>query len=218
MLISPHFTCNYAPASFFLSGSPLRTLRACLLLLMKHFPSCSVFIIFKQSPQLLDLTLLFVKDYLIISILRGVVPPRWNKILLHISYGAFMERFSLLSMCHKFDSKPAGFLGECVPFLLYLCLNAPAACIYFISASCVTPAWRPSAKHSQIAVSQAYLWHDLWVGVTPDSQKDRHCPVAALSSCRWGALSALRQTRPPSLKRIKLFHHVGNEKAVITPN
>lgn len=110
------------------------------------------------------------------------------------------------------------FLRERVPFLLQMCLNAAAARIYFISAEWVTPARRPSAKHSQIAVSQAYLWHDLWVGVMPDSQKDRHCPVTALNSCRIGALSALRQTRPPPLKRIKLFHHVGNEKAVITPN
>lgn len=110
------------------------------------------------------------------------------------------------------------FLRERVPFLLQMCLNAAAARIYFISAEWVTPARRPSAQHSQIAVSQAYLWHDLWVGVTPDSQKDRHCPATALNSCRIGALSALRQTRPPPLKRIKLFHHVGNEKAVITPN
>ncbi len=68
------------------------------------------------------------------------------------------------------------------------------------------------------AVSEAYLWHDLWARVTLSSQKDRHCPATALNSRRRGALSALRQTRPPSLKRIKLFHHVGNEKAVITPN
>lgn len=132
-----------------------------------------------------------------------------------------MECLSLPSMCYKFDSMPAGFfffLGGGVPFLLQMCFNAAAACIYFISAVWVTSVWRPSVKHSQIAVSQAYLWHDLWVGVTPDSQKDRHCPVTALNSCRRGALSALRQTRPPSLKRIKLFHHVGNEKAVITPN
>lgn len=134
-----------------------------------------------------------------------------------------MERLGLLAMCYKFDSKPSGFfffsfLRERVPFLLQMCLNAAAARIYFISAEWVTPARRPSAQHSQIAVSQAYLWHDLWVGVTPDSQKDRHCPATALNSCRIGALSALRQTRPPPLKRIKLFHHVGNEKAVITPN
>lgn len=75
-----------------------------------------------------------------------------------------------------------------------------------------------SKAHSQMAVSEAYLWHDLWAGVTLGSQKDRHCPATALNSRRRGALSALRQTRPPSLKRIKLFHHVGNEKAVITPN
>lgn len=101
---------------------------------------------------------------------------------------------------------------------LSLRLNTAIAHIYFISLMWVTPVWWPSASHSQIAVSEAYLWHDLWAGVTPDSQKDCHCPAIALNSRRRGALSALRQTRPPSLKRIKLFHHVGNEKAVITPN
>lgn len=101
---------------------------------------------------------------------------------------------------------------------LSLRLNTAIAHIYFISLMWVTPVWWPSASHSQITVSEAYLWHDLWAGVTPDSQKDCHCPATALSSRRRGALSALRQTRPPSLKRIKLFHHVGNEKAVITPN
>lgn len=133
MLISPHFTCNYAPASSFLSLSPLRTLRACLLLLMKHFPSCSVFIIFKRSPQLLDLTLLFVKDYLIISILTGVVPPRWNKILLHVSYGAFMERLSLLSMCYKFDSKPAGFFWENVSLFSFNCVSPLQLPVFILS-------------------------------------------------------------------------------------
>lgn len=101
---------------------------------------------------------------------------------------------------------------------LSLRLNAAIAHIYFISLMWVTPVWWPSASYSQIAASEAYLWHDLWAGVTPDSQKDCHCPATALNSRRRGALSALRQTRPPSLKRIKLFHHVGNEKAVITPN
>lgn len=73
-------------------------------------------------------------------------------------------------------------------------------------------------RHSQIAMSEAYLWHDLWASVTLGSQKDRHCPATALNCQRRGALSVLRQTRPLSLKRIKLFHHVGNEKAVITSN
>ena len=115
------------------------------------------------------------------------------------------------------------FCGDVCPLSpsnlsLPLHLNAAIAHIYFILLMWVTPVWRPSARHSQIAVSEAYLWHDLWAGVTLSSQKDRHCPATALNSRRRGALSALRQTRPPSLKRIKLFHHVGNEKAVITPN
>lgn len=104
---------------------------------------------------------------------------------------------------------------------LPLHLNTAIAHIYFILLMWVTPVCYltvPSVSHSQIAVSEAYLWHDLWASVTPDSQKDCHCPATALNSQRRGALSALRQTRPPSLKRIKLFHHVGNEKAVITPN
>lgn len=96
--------------------------------------------------------------------------------------------------------------------------SAAIAHIYFILLMWVTSVWRPSVRNSQIAVSETYLWHDLWAGVTFSSQKDRHCPATALNSRRRGALSALRQTRPPSLKRIKLFHHVGNEKAVITPN
>lgn len=81
MLISPHFTCNYAPASSFLSlPSLFFTLPACLLLLMKHFPSCSIFVIFKHQPHLLDPTLQLTKECLIISILIGVVPPRWNRV------------------------------------------------------------------------------------------------------------------------------------------
>lgn len=126
-------------------------------------------------------------------------------------------------MCYKFDSKPACFFWvggwvERVPFLLQN-VSVRRSCPYlFYLSGAGHPCVAAVSKHSQIAVSEAYLWHDLWVGVTPDSQKDRHCPVTALSSCRRGALSALRQTRPPSLKRIKLFHHVGNEKAVITPN
>lgn len=123
-------------------------------------------------------------------------------------------------------SEPKCFGVTCVPFLLRarrlpLRLHSAVAHIYFISLIWVTPAWWwwwPSASRSQIAVSEAYLWHDLWAGVTADSQKDCHCPATALNSRRRGALSALRQSRPPSLKRIKLFHHVGNEKAVITPN
>lgn len=115
------------------------------------------------------------------------------------------------------------FCGDVCPLSpsnlsLPLHLNAAIAHIYFILLMWVTPLWRPSARNSQIAVSEAYLWHDLWAGVALSSQKDRHCPATALNSRRRGALSALRQTRPPSLKRIKLFHHVGNEKAVITPN
>lgn len=97
-------------------------------------------------------------------------------------------------------------------------LNTAIAHIYFISLMWVTPAWRSSARHSQKALSEVYLWHDLWAGVTLGSQKGRHCPVTAVNSQRRGALSTLRQTRPLSLKRIKLFHHVGNEKAVITSN
>lgn len=101
---------------------------------------------------------------------------------------------------------------------LPLRLRTVIAHIYFISLMWVTPAcWWPLVSRSQIAVSETYLWHDLWAGVTAASQ-DCHCPATALNSRRRGALSALRQTRPPSLKRIKLFHHVGNEKAVITPN
>lgn len=64
----------------FFSLSSLFTLPACLLLLMKHFPSCSVFIVLKQQPHLLDLCLLFTKEDLSISILIGVGPLRWNKI------------------------------------------------------------------------------------------------------------------------------------------
>lgn len=115
------------------------------------------------------------------------------------------------------------FCGDVCPFSpsnmpLLLCLSAAVAHIYFILLMWVTPAWRPSMRHGQIAMSEAYLWHDLWACVTLGSQKDRHCPATALNSRRRGALSVLRQTRPLSLKRIKLFHHVGNEKAVITSN
>ena len=65
---------------------------------------------------------------------------------------------------------------------LPLHLNAAISHIYFILLMWVTPAWRPSARHSQIAVSEAYLWHDLWADVTPDSQKECHCPPTALNS------------------------------------
>lgn len=103
-----------------------------------------------------------------------------------------------------------GFCGVVCPLSpsnmsLPLQLNAAIAHIYFILLMWVTPVWRPSARHSQIAVSEAYLWHDLWAGVTPDSQKDCHCPATALNSRRRGALSALRQTRPPSLKKNQII-------------
>lgn len=194
------------------------TLPTCLFLLMKHFPLCSIFVIF---THILDLLLLFTKEYLIISTLR----PRWNKIHFGFLLHLYRVNWNNMALYRWYGClfKPKCFCDDVRPLSasnlsLPLHLNATVAYIYFISLMWVTPVWRPSTRHSQIAVSETYLWHDLWASVTLSSQKGRHCPATALNSRRRGALSTLRQTRLPSLKRIKLFHHVGNEKAVITPN
>lgn len=211
-----------------LSLSSHLALPACLSLLMKHFPSWSAPAVLSGSRSVW--TSLFCSPKTIW--LFSSPNESWNKTV-------FLSFFLLLDfLCSSFAQEwigtacrcaggrlpePKCFGVTCVPFSpshtpLPLGLRAVVAHIYFISLMWVTPAWWwPLVSRSQIAVSEAYLWHDLWAGVTTDSQ-DCHCPATALNSRRRGALSALRQTRLPSLKRIKLFHHVGNEKAVITPN
>lgn len=228
MLISPHFTRNYAPTSsssfsFLSLGPPCLSLTADETFSFLISP-CR----FKRQPQCLDLALLFTKDYLIIFI------PKWELKQNSLSFFFVVVGFFMLLRCSGVNWNSMSmrwgttawaqmFWGDVRPLSpshtpLPLGLRAVVAHIYFISLMWVTPAWWwPLVSRSQIAVSEAYLWHDLWAGVTTDSQ-DCHCPATALNSRRRGALSALRQTRLPSLKRIKLFHHVGNEKAVITPN
>lgn len=121
MLISPHFTRNYAPATS--SSFPFLSLRPpCLSLTADETFS---FLIsprrFKRQPRRLDLALLFTKDYLIISILKRVL--KQNTLLLFFFF--FFGTPLLGSELEQHVDAPGGRLPEpkcfgvtCVPFLL----------------------------------------------------------------------------------------------------
>lgn len=190
MLISPHFTRNYAPASS--SSFPFLSLRPPRLSLTAD--ETFSFLIsprrFKRQPRRLDLALLFTKDYLIISILKRVL--KQNTLLFFFVFVFLVHHCSgvnwnSMSM-HRGEGggllpEPKCFGVTCVPFLLRARRfpSVSVARIYFISLMWVTPAWWwPSASRSQIAVSEAYLWHDLWAGVT--ARLSEGLPLSCYSS------------------------------------
>lgn len=146
MLISPHFTRNYAPASS--SSFPFLSLRPPRLSLTAD--ETFSFLIsprrFKRQPCRLDLALLFTKDYLIISILKRVL--KQNTLLFCFFFCFFGTPLLGSELEQHVDAPGGGRLPEskcfgvtCVPFLLRARRfpSVSVARIYFISLMWVTP-------------------------------------------------------------------------------